>query len=103
MRTPTLVALAILLATAVHAQYKGKITGSMTDAINKQPLNGATISVLDSTSGMFIKHGVSNGKGEFTITALPLDTPLQVIVTYTGYLDTSTVVRISGQLKLKNT
>ncbi len=81
---------------------KWSITGKITDAQNKQVLDGATVSVLDSASGIYVKHAVSNAKGEFTVSALPMDTALQVIVSFTGYRDTATTLRIDEKERTLN-
>jgi hypothetical protein len=103
MRTCCILAMAILWSFVIHAQYKGKITGKIIDAKDKQVLDGATVSVLDSAAGIYIKHAVSNAKGEFAVTALPMDTALQVIITFTGYRDTSAMIRISSKTKINST
>jgi hypothetical protein len=100
MRTRLILAMAMLWPFIIHAQYKGKITGKIVDAKDKQVLEGATVSVLDSAAGIYIKHAVSNAKGEFTVTSLPFDTTLQVIVSFTGYRDSSAMIRIRQKNKI---
>lgn len=102
MRITIVFAMVILLPYMTYAQYKGKLTGVVADAVNSQPLDGATISVMDSTTGIYFMHAVSNSKGEFTVTALPMDTVLQVIITFTGYHDTTAIIRISSKTKINN-
>jgi hypothetical protein len=103
MRTCIILAMAMLWPFMIHAQYKGKFTGKIVDAKDKQVLEGATVSVLDSAAGIYIKHAVSNAKGEFTVTSLPMDTALQVIITFTGYRDTTAMLRISSKTKINAT
>jgi hypothetical protein len=103
MRNLLNLAMAMLLPLAIHAQYKGKISGKIIDVTSKQPLEGATISVLESLSGIYVKHAVSNAKGEFAVTSLPLDTALQVIISFAGYRDTTSTIRINRKITMLNT
>lgn len=62
----------------------GKITGSVTDAETKMPMELATVSVLGQDSSM-VAYKLSDKDGKFTIDKLPLKKKLLVNVTYTGY------------------
>lgn len=84
----------------LYAQNTGKISGKIVDHANKQVLEGATISALNESTGIFIRHAVSSKKGEFTITGLPLNTKIEVIVSFTGYRDSSMVVLIKDKTVL---
>ena len=90
----------ILLPALAQAQTTGRISGTVSDAVTKLILEGATISVLNDASGIYLNHGVSNKKGEFQVGGLPVDQPLQVIISFTGYKDTSAVFSLSAKSRI---
>jgi hypothetical protein len=87
--------MAILLPICVHAQTTGRIGGTVTDQQNHQLLEGATISVLSHSSGIFINHAVSNKKGQFLVTGLPSNQSLEVVISYMGYKDTAALLMLT--------
>ncbi len=99
MRNLSITLGAMLLCLSINAQNTGRITGAVLDASNKHPLEGATISVLNHQSGIFINHSVSGKKGSFQITGLPLNDSVEVIISFTGYRDTSSVQLLRDKLK----
>ncbi len=103
MRILTIFVLTNLITCVIYAQTTGKITGTVTDAQSKQILEGATISVLNQETGIFINHGVSNRKGEFQVTGLPQNIVLDVIISFTGYRDSSATFTIDNKVKILNT
>ena len=64
---------------------QGKITGTVSDAESKAPLELATISIFGEDSSL-VAYQLSDKTGKFTIDKLPLRKKLFVSVTYTGYL-----------------
>lgn len=99
---------ALLFPMALFAQNNGKISGIVLAEYDSEPLEGATISVLLEESGKFVTHTVSNAKGEFLLKGLPLQKSLELIVSFTGYADTSAIFQLesskilsSGEWKMK--
>jgi hypothetical protein len=74
-----------LLASALTAFCQsGKLSGSVTDAETKAPLELATVTIFSQDSNI-IAYSLSDKLGKFTIEKLPLRKSLLVSVTYTGY------------------
>ncbi|TDH29092.1 TonB-dependent receptor [Segetibacter sp. 3557_3] len=63
----------------------GKVTGIVSDAGSKTPLELATVSILKQDSSL-VAYQLSDKEGKFTISKLPLKQRLLVSVTYTGYV-----------------
>lgn len=57
----------------------GSITGQVIDATTLQPLQGATVRVVNSTRG-----AIADGDGRFTLQGLPTG-PCELQITYVGY------------------
>ena len=78
-----------ILAVSSSAQItkttgKGKISGIVTDAITKQPVDYATITVYNQGSKSPVNGATSDPKGSFTINGLP-EGDFQVTVDFIGY------------------
>lgn len=71
---------------ALEAQPKnnGSLTGKVIDKSTNQPLEYATVSIISKQSGKTVTGGVTNVKGEFSISNLPFDT-YQVTIGFIGY------------------
>ncbi|XZF16216.1 TonB-dependent receptor domain-containing protein [Chitinophagaceae bacterium MMS25-I14] len=67
-----------------QATGNGKITGTVTDAVSKQPVEYATITVADEQTGKVINGASSDTKGIFAVTSLP-DGTYRVVVDFIGY------------------
>lgn len=104
MRTITLLLIVTLMLTGLgYAQQTLKISGQIVDARTKQTLQGATISILNKKTGIFINYAVSNRKGQFQIGSVPEKIPVDVIISFTGYNDTSASFTFDGKVKIVNT
>lgn len=87
----------------------GKLSGSVTDAETKTPLELATVTVFSLDSNI-VAYSLSDKLGKFIIEKLPLRKSLLVSVTYTGYagynktiqLDVARTDTISVSLSLNN-
>ncbi len=62
----------------------GKITGTVLDAGSKKPVEFATITLFDKTSGKVISGAISDGKGGFEIKDIPFGF-YKVTVGFIGY------------------
>lgn len=62
----------------------GKISGTVVDATSKEPVEYATIAVVDPKSGKPVSGGVCDGKGKFSINHIPFG-PYNVVVSFIGF------------------
>ncbi len=83
--------LAFLIFSASFAQNEaptpkgnGKITGSVIDAANNQPVEFATVALTEPDSEKPVNGAVCDEKGKFTITKVPNGT-YQLIISFIGY------------------
>lgn len=98
----------LALGTTAFCQT-GKLTGTVTDAETKSPLELATVTVFGQDSSI-VSFKLSDKNGKFTIEKLPLKKNLLVSVTYTGYvgynktiqLDAGKTDTLSASLSLNN-
>lgn len=75
-----------LTALAVPAlAQKGSISGHVFDPEQKKDVALATITVFNAGDTSIVTYRLSNDKGAFKVTGLPLDKPLRFLVTYSGY------------------
>ncbi len=72
-------------ATVQAQQHKGLIEGLVVDSTSGKPVSLATVSVFLSSDTSLITYRLSDEKGMFRVTGLPLSTPLRVVVTYSGF------------------
>lgn len=70
--------------TPLFAQ-QGQISGHLVDSSTRKSLGFATVTVFKAKDTSIITYRLSNPEGEFRVRGLPLDLPLRVIVTYSGY------------------
>lgn len=103
MRATVIIILAIGMPCLTFAQTTAKISGIIKDAKEAKPLEGATISVLDNKTGIFVNHAVSNKRGEFIVSGLPQQLALDVIVSFMGFRDTTASILIPAKTKLLST
>jgi len=66
-----------------HAQ-KGMIEGLIVDSASSRPIAYATVSIYRASDTTLINYKLSDEKGSFQISQLPIAIKLRVIVTYTG-------------------
>ncbi|HJT74974.1 MAG TPA: outer membrane beta-barrel protein [Chitinophaga sp.] len=103
MRLIILLLFIIAFTRSGYAQPGMKISGQVTDAHTQRSLEGATVSVLNKKTGIFINYGVTGHKGMFQVGGLPESIALEIIVSFSGYRDTSATFTLSGKTKLFNT
>lgn len=90
MRLIQMILLGVILCPyLLMAQSAGRMTGRVLDKSNNQPLEGATISILNKESGKFITHTVSKKDGSFSIGGLSPQLEIELFISYQGYKDTS--------------
>ena len=77
-------AAACLCMLFANAQ-SGSISGKITDSSGKNNLSLTTITVFKAKDTSIITYRLSNASGEFKIPGLPMDVPLRLMATYSGY------------------
>lgn len=68
-----------------HAQT-GTVTGKLTDTLHKREPGMATVQVRRAADSTLVTYRLANERGDFKVPGLPLNVPLRLTVTYTGYL-----------------
>tara|TARA_B000000441_G_scaffold34799_1_gene22558 strand:+ start:529 stop:765 length:237 start_codon:yes stop_codon:yes gene_type:complete len=62
----------------------GIVQGSVTDSVTSQPIEYASISVIDNNSGTVVTGGLSKKDGSFNIKEIPLGQYI-IIIEFIGY------------------
>jgi outer membrane receptor protein involved in Fe transport len=84
MKYCCILVISLLFSLKVYAQSKGTISGKITDADTKQPVDYATISVYKTGSTSPFNGASSDVKGSFKINNIP-DGTYRVTVDFLGY------------------
>ncbi len=84
MKQAAIILLSFLSICAASAQ-SGSITGKLSDSATHKPLAFATITVFNAKDTAIITYRLTNPDGDFKVGGLPLDLPLRVIITFSGY------------------
>ncbi|WP_439879684.1 outer membrane beta-barrel protein [Pontibacter sp. MBLB2868] len=86
MKHPLLAVLLLLffLPNSSKAQ-KGELTGRLLDDISKEALPYATIAVYSAADTVMVTFRMSDEKGAFRVTGLPLDQQLRTVITMMGF------------------
>jgi iron complex outermembrane receptor protein len=79
-----------LLGTGIANAQKTTVTGTVTDAANKDPMAGVSVRVKGSNQGTS-----TNAKGQFSISAAASD---EITISYTGYKPLT--IAINGRTKI---
>ena len=74
-----------LICTYSFSQNSYYIKGSVADSAAGTPLVFATITVFKSNDTSIINYRLTDPQGEFRVPNLPSNTPLRVIISYSGY------------------
>jgi hypothetical protein len=78
---------AIALAQSKDSVTIGSIKGKVKDSTYNFMLTSATIAVYKDSDSSLLQYTLPNNFGEFTVSKLPLNTPLRLIITHIGYKD----------------
>lgn len=69
-----------------HAQGKpGFIEGVLADSVTRDPLVFSTVTVFNAADTALISYKLSDLKGRFKVTGLPLNQSMRVLVSFSGY------------------
>ncbi|HEX6915280.1 MAG TPA: TonB-dependent receptor [Chitinophagaceae bacterium] len=74
-----------LLFLSSSSLSQGSIKGKITDSTGNQVLTLATVTVFKAADTTLVTYRLSNPEGEFRVPNLPLDIPLRVLISFSGY------------------
>ena len=63
----------------------GSITGKLSDSASGKALAFATVTVFKAKDTAIVTYRLTNPEGAFKVGGLPMDIPLRVIITFSGY------------------
>lgn len=63
----------------------GSIKGKLKDSTYKNVITSATVAVYNHLDSNLLQFTLPNDFGEFTVTKLPVNTPLKLLITHVGY------------------
>ncbi len=82
---PTMILLLTMVLGMNTMAQTGMVTGRLKDSSSGKLLPLATITVFKAKDTSIVTYRLSNPDGEFRIPGLPLNVPLRMIATYSGY------------------
>jgi hypothetical protein len=85
MKQTLLIITALVFFSFTSWSQSGSVSGKVTDSTGSRFLPLATVTVFKAKDTSIITYRLSNETGEFKIPNLPLDVPLRLMVTYSGY------------------
>lgn len=68
-----------------YGQNKGEIKGYIIDSVSSEVLSLATITLFNASDTSVINYKLSDFKGEFRLTGLPLNLKSRLLISYSGY------------------
>lgn len=77
--------LLFLIVSNTYAQNKANIKGALADSSSNAPIEYATIAVVNSKDTTLISYTLSDKKGGFNLSGIPVDRPTKLIISYVGY------------------
>ena len=98
MKKYLLIVLSVLLGTIVIAQKNGDIRGVIFDTISKQPVAGATITLLNKKDSSLVSFTMTNSAGLFTLNNVSYG-EYRLLVTHIGYHNVNKIFSISDSAK----
>jgi len=98
MRRPGLVLILSLLTCMALAQKNGSIRGLAFDTLGKQPVSGATITVLDKKDSSLVSFTMSDHTGQFELKGIPIG-DYRLLITHTAYHNSHKFFSITEETK----
>jgi riboflavin biosynthesis pyrimidine reductase len=94
----------IYLSLTVAAQnknptYQGVANGVVRDSVYNYVLQSATIAIYKAKDSSLVTYQLANNFGEFNFKELPVDVPLRITVSFTGYKTHSRVFIVLAKTK----
>lgn len=75
----------LFVAVTASAQNKATVKGILADSLTKNPLEYATVAVVNTKDTSLISYTLSDKNGGFNISGIPVDRPVKLIISYVGY------------------
>jgi hypothetical protein len=75
----------VLFSSFAASAQSGSISGKLKDSATGKGLGYATVTVFKAKDTSIVTYRLSNPDGDFKVGGLPLDFPLRVIITFSGY------------------
>jgi len=95
----TLSAVFLLFLSSINAQKSdGSVKGKLTDSSGKQPLNGATVSIINTKDSSLATFTLSNKQGGFEVKGLEQGN-YQLMVSFQGFETFKKVFSITAEAK----
>ncbi|MFT4202669.1 MAG: outer membrane beta-barrel protein [Chitinophagaceae bacterium] len=79
--------------------YTGVITGKAKDSVYKFVLSSATVAVYRRGDSSLVNFSLPNNFGEFSVDRLPVNTPLQLVITHVGFVPFNKNFQLSPQAR----
>lgn len=80
-----IILLSWLGSTTSFGQSKGEIRGIILDSTTSEPLSLATVTLFNAADTSVVSYKLSDFKGEFRMTGLPLNLRSRLLITFSGY------------------
>lgn len=80
-----IISICILYSQTIAQQKNGTIKGIIYDSVNDVPLSSASVIFYKKADSSLQGFQITDYKGEFSVTQLPVKTPMYFVVTFTGY------------------
>ncbi|MGN7721544.1 outer membrane beta-barrel protein [Chitinophaga sp. 22620] len=77
--------LCLCITSAINAQQRNQLRGTVADSASKEFLEMATVAVQDSKDSSLITYTLTDKKGAFRLTGLPGNKSVRLLISYTGY------------------
>lgn len=75
----------VVFGQAVKPTAKGVLKGWVKDSVTMMNLPQATIAVYKKADSVLVKYQLNDGRGKFVMNDLPIDTSLNLVVSFIGY------------------
>lgn len=98
MRKYYLLLLLVCFTTIVSAQKNGSVKGIAFDTISKQPVAGATITILEKKDSSLVTFSMAGNDGKFTLTGLA-NGEYRLMISHINYYNSNTFFKIADDNK----
>ncbi len=98
MRKVYLLLLSVCFTTTLLAQKNGFVNGIAFDTISKQPVSGATVSVLEKKDSSLVSFTMTGNDGRFELKGLA-NGDYRLLITHVNYYNSNTYFAISDNNK----
>ncbi len=99
MRKIFLLSILVFIATIVFAQKNGAVKGFAFDTISKQPVSGATITVLERKDSSLVSFTITGNDGRFELKGIA-NGDYRLLISHVNYHNSNSYFAISDNNKL---